>query len=90
MPIPFAPMPTLDEFVAKACDSGCKRHLFPATLIGPKGEVSPPKCLVGPRGIPIVMPDIAGSDRLTPRVFEGLCRQLGLDPEIFLPPKFLN
>lgn len=78
-------MPTLDEFVARASDFGCKRVVFPGTLTGPEGEVYP-KCMVGPRGITTVLPDIPGNERLTPTVLNQCCRALGIPPEVCCAP----
>lgn len=82
MAFPFAQMPTLSEFMAIAANHGCKRVQIPGTIVGPRGEIDP-TCLQGPSGVPVVLPDIAPDEPLTPTVLSNLCRRLGLDPAIY-------
>ena len=82
MAFPFARMPSLDEFTGGAIDQGCTRIDFPAGLEGPRGVVNP-KCLQGPNGARVILPDMAADECLTPTVLRGLCRRLGLSLEFF-------
>ena len=84
MAFPFAQMPTIGEFIATALKNGCHKMEFPGSLVGPKGEVRP-RCLKGPRGLPVVLPDYPDDERLTPTELAGLCRALGISQDLFIP-----
>ena len=75
-------MPTLGEFVTEALDNGCHLYDFPAELTGPLGTVKP-KCMRGPRRIPVILPDVDDDEPLTPTVVRGLCRNLGISAKLF-------
>lgn len=84
MAYPFVQLPTLEEFIGKAVDLGhCRRLQFPGTLRDPQGNVVSPRCLIGPRNVPVVLPKIEPYERLTPTLLSNLCRLLGIDPKLF-------
>ncbi len=82
MAYPFAPMPTLREFVEKALtygvtDTTSKRH-----VTGPRGEETFRYLRKGDGPI-VILTNIAEDERLTPVVLSNLCRQLDLPPADF-------
>jgi hypothetical protein len=81
MASPFTALPTLAEFVAYAKSQGCSEFTPKTRIIGPRGEARV-RCLIGRRGIPVVLPDIAEDDHLMPTELGGLCRALGIEPPV--------
>lgn len=81
MAYPFAQMPTLGQFVRRACsDYGCTHEKGSVTLFGPDGE-SRVSALSreenGERKV-VVLPFLDDGERLTPHLLRSLCRRLGL------------
>jgi hypothetical protein len=76
---PFAQMPTVDEFVQWAVESGAKvvsLEDMGGSMQGPRGKVAV-RYLVQGEGQPFVVPDPPGS-RMTPTQVRIGCDRLGL------------
>ena len=82
MAYPFTKMPTLRQFIAKACAGGCTEGTSPAKTIGPRGKVKF-HYLRNSKGTIEILPDIEDSNRLTPLVLSSQCRGLGIKPTEF-------
>lgn len=82
MAYPFTRMPTLGEFLDVAVSNGCRRVAVRGELVGPRGVVLARGLQKGHRP-PVVLPDIATDEHLTPTMLQFLCRRLDLDPGLF-------
>ena len=77
---PFAPMPTLEEFIEWAKGEGCNEiDLSHIKIVGPKG-LAPIKALQSQSDNIAILPGVAPTDHLTPTVMASLCRQLKIGP----------
>ena len=82
MSYPLAKMPTLRQFVAKACSLGCTEHTSKSGMVGPRGKVKY-RYLKNNKGAFVILQDIHDDVRLTPIVLSNYIRRLGLDPSAF-------
>jgi hypothetical protein len=83
MPVPFTVFPSLEEFVEKAVEQGCKIGTVPG-VTGPHGP-TPIRYLVGlgQNGAIAILPNLGRGDRLAPDEIAGLVRVLkisGFEP----------
>jgi hypothetical protein len=74
MAYPFAPWPTLREFIDAAEKQGCK-EIAVTGIIGTKGPLQG-RCLVGPNGVPYPLPGIKDLDRISPTLVGSIERAL--------------
>jgi len=79
MAYPFSAMPSLREFVDKACSCGITHGTAKQTAVGPKGEITFRFIRRG-NGPVVILPDIEDDQQLTPVQVSSLCRQLDIDP----------
>lgn len=82
MSYPFAKAPTLREFLDIAITHGIIVAQSKATITGPDGESQLRYVQKTAGSAPIIL-TMEDDDRLTPLVISNLCRQLGLEPELF-------
>jgi hypothetical protein len=75
-------MPTLRQFVTKACALGCTEGTSSAGAVGPRGKLKF-RYLQNSKGTIKILPEIEDGDRLTPLVLSSLCRTLGIKPTEF-------
>ena len=78
---PFVKMPTLGEWIRRACDAyGCTLDEQAVTVLGPDG-ISNPSVLsreTSDDTFNVVLPYVSYEDRLTPHMLRNLCTRLGL------------
>ncbi len=70
-------MPTLQEFVEKACAHGITEGTSKREVTGPHGEETF-RYLRHIAGPIVILPNMVKDERLTPVVLSSLCRQLDL------------
>ena len=75
MAAPFAPMPTLAEFVRWATEQGCSETDDTIEMWGPRGNTVV-RMIDGPEGQRVVLPDIEEAEHLTPIMISNLSRRL--------------
>lgn len=81
MAYPFVQMPTLGEFIQRACrEYGCAHEQEMVVLVGPDGETRVSTLSHGEDGEKrtVVLPFRNHDERLAPHTLRSLCRRLGL------------
>lgn len=86
MAYPFAPLPSLDDFIDRVTSTAYGSKINTTDVSGPRGrikiEVLTRKIGNGKQRIAVI-PDLKGSDILTPHVLRSLCVQLDIPPKDF-------
>ena len=86
-PYPFAPMPTLAEFLSRAADEYGARRRIDEGLNGPRGT-GPLEYMerdLNGTTLSMVIPDYPNTERLDPDQVRLFCRRLGIPIEAFWP-----
>jgi hypothetical protein len=78
MAFPFAPMPSLKEFIEAAVREGCREGISRSEIPGRNGPMRA-RYLVGRNGVPYILPDIDDHECLTPTVLASMRRALRVD-----------
>jgi hypothetical protein len=76
MAYPFAQMPTWGEFIKALISRDCRQGEA-GELIGPRGATII-RYLVGPTDIPVILPDVRPTERVTPNTYATFERTLGV------------
>ncbi len=74
---PFAPMPTLREFIDAAVSQGCREGVAHSKLVGPHGPTEV-RYLEGTNKVIYPFPNIKDDDRLTSTLMASVVRALKL------------
>lgn len=83
MAYPFIQCPTLGEFIERVRDKfDVVEASSTSRAIGPRGEESF-RYLRRGQGLPVVLPSMSDTDRLSPVLLSSLCRQLDIPPQEF-------
>jgi len=82
MPYPFAPMPTLGEFINRAISAGCELRTMTG-LIGPRGDATVRYLVrkVGNVYRVLPLPGLSDDERLTPSTLESYELTLNIEPQ---------